>query len=261
MPKKKIVGYCRVSTLEQKKKGFGIDIQVREIKKFAQTNKIKIDQIFKDKAVSGLEEARQELDILLNLCEKGEVEAVIFPSTDRTARSVRISENLYYELNKNNVRLYFADMPYYDPNKYSDIMLRQIKEVIAEGNRNAIVDRLKKGRQERVRKNKPPGGTVPYGYHRRRKKWLVYPPEAGIIRLIFDLQQNGEKSLNIAKTLNEQGSKRRNGKGWTARRISEILKREELYRQGIFHYGEIKGQNKKLIILGDDQPQSLVSIE
>jgi site-specific DNA recombinase len=254
MPKKKIVGYCRVSTLEQKKKGFGIDVQVREIQKFARDNGITIDRIFKDEAVSGLEEARRELDILLNLCQKGEVKAVIFPSTDRTARSVRISENLYYELNKNNVRIYFADMPYYDHDNYGDVMVRQIKEVIAEGNRNAIVDRLKKGREERIRKGKPPGGTVPYGYHRRRKKWLVYSSEAAIIRLIFDLHQNNEKPLRIAQILNNQGLKRRNGKGWTARQVAEILGRKELYKQGIFHYGEVKGQNKKLVILDIDQP-------
>ncbi len=145
MNHKKIVGYCRVSTLEQKKKGFGLDIQVREIEKFAKDNQITVDRIFKDEAVSGLDEARQELDILLNLCQRGEVKAVIFPSTDRTARSVRLSENLYYELNKYGVRFYFADMPYYDPDNYSDVMVRQIKEVIAEGNRNAISGKAKKG--------------------------------------------------------------------------------------------------------------------
>ena len=54
-------------------------------------------------------------------------------ASSAATRSVRLSENLYYELNKYGVRFYFADMPYYDPESYSDVMLRQIKEVIAEG--------------------------------------------------------------------------------------------------------------------------------
>ena len=36
MDKNRIVGYCRVSTLEQKKRGYGIDIQVRDIKRCAE---------------------------------------------------------------------------------------------------------------------------------------------------------------------------------------------------------------------------------
>jgi len=253
MEKKKIVGYCRVSTKEQKKKGFGLAIQVREIERFAKGNNIVIDRIFKDKAVSGLKEARKELDILLNLCRKGEVKAVIFPSTDRTARSVRLSENLYYELNRCNVRIYFADMPFYDPDNYSDIMARQIKEVFAEGNRNVIVDRLKKGRQERTRKGKPPGGTVPYGYDtRKNKRWKVNYYEAGIVLLIFELGRCEEKPFKIAQILNEQGLKRRNGREWTGRQVRQILNRRDLYQAGIIHYGEVRGQNKKLIILDND---------
>jgi site-specific DNA recombinase len=37
MEKKRIVAaYCRVSTLEQKKRGYGIDIQMRDIEKYAE---------------------------------------------------------------------------------------------------------------------------------------------------------------------------------------------------------------------------------
>ncbi len=54
------------------------------------------------------------------------------------------------------------------------------------------------------------------------------------------------------KILNEQGHRRRNGREWTARQVAEIMGRKELYEKGIVHYGEIMGQNKKLIILADD---------
>lgn len=250
--KKQIVGYTRVSTEEQKKKGFGIDIQSREIKKFAKENNIKVDYIFKDEAVSGIKEDRKELRILLNLCKKGRIEAVIFPAIDRTARSVRVFENIYYELNKCSVRIYFVDMPYYDHDNHRDIMFRQMKEVFAESNRNIIIDRLKKGRQERTLKGKPPGGTVPYGYTRKNKKWKINLYESGIIKLIFELDQCEEKPFKIAKIVNEQGFRLRNGGDWTRRQVMGILKRKELYQQGIFHYGEVRGQNKKLIILGGD---------
>jgi len=252
MGNKKIVGYCRVSTLEQKKKGFGIDIQIREIDRFAKDNRLIVDRIFKDEAVSGIEEKKEELDILSDLCEKGEIEAVIFPSTDRTSRSVRLSENLYYELNKNNVRIYFTDMPYYDSDNHKDIMFRQIKEVIAEGNRNSIIERLKKGREERVRKGKPSGGTVPYGYTRINKELKKNSEEAKIVRTIYKLAKLNKKSQHIADHLNQKGYRIRNGNDWTQRRVWAILHREELYKKGMIKYGKVVGENKKLIIVRDN---------
>ncbi len=252
MGNKKIVGYCRVSTLEQKKKGFGIDIQVREIEKFAKENRLIVERIFKDEAVSGIEENKKELDILCSLCKKGEIEAVIFPSTDRTSRSVRLSENLYYELNKNGVRIYLTDMPYYNSDNHGDVMFRQIKEVIAEGNRNAIIARLKKGREERARKGRLAGGTVPYGYTRENKGLKKNKNEAKIIRAVYKLAKQGKKSQHIADCLNQKEYCMRNGKGWTQRQVWAILHREELYKKGIVKYGKVTGENKKLIIVYDN---------
>ncbi len=253
MDKNLIVGYCRVSTKEQKKKGYGIKIQERDIKKFAQNNNIEVDYIYKDKAVSGIEESRKELDKLLNYAKRGKLKSVIFPSVDRTARSVRLSENIYYELSKYGVRVYFVNMPYYNPDNDDDVFSRQINEVVAEKNRKNIIKQLEKGRQERVRKGKPPGGTVPYGYDtRKNRRWKLVPWEVGLVRLIFGLAQNHENPFKIAKILNEQGFKMRNGKNWTGQQVIDILSRKELYKEGIIHYGGVKGQNKKLIILTDD---------
>jgi len=252
MTGKMIVGYARVSTLEQKKSGFGLDIQIREIEKFAKENLLKIDRIFKDEAVSGVEEKKQELDILRSLCSKGEIKAVIFPSTARASRSVRLSENLYYELNKSDVRIYFTDMPYYDPDNHRDVMVRQINEVVAESNRNAIIERLRKGREERVRKGKSAGGTVPYGYTRENKQLKKEHGEAKTVKLVYKLAKLGKKSQHIAEVLNEKGYYRRNGKEWIQKQVWAILSREDLYKRGIVKYGKVTGENKKLIIVRDN---------
>jgi hypothetical protein len=52
-------------------------------------------------------------------------------------------------------------------------------------NRKEIIERLWKGRQERVRKGKTPGGNAPYGYRRESKKLVEEEREAEIVRLIF----------------------------------------------------------------------------
>src|SRR5687767_1781369 len=94
---KQIVAYCRVSTLEQKKKGLGMDIQVRDITAFAASQNLTIDRVYRDEAQSGATENRKQLRRLIRHCERGFVAAVIIPSLDRLSRDVRIAENLFWK--------------------------------------------------------------------------------------------------------------------------------------------------------------------
>jgi site-specific DNA recombinase len=249
MEKKGIVaGYCRVSTLEQKKKGYGIDIQMRDIKKYAEIFGLNIENYYIDEAKSGVSEDRRALRKLIKDCKAGKVKAIIISSLDRLSRDLRFTENLFHDLRKLGVKVFIADMPHYDGNNRKDVLIRQIKEAIAEENRKEIIDRLKKGREERIRKGKIAGGTLPYGYMRNSKEIRKNPQEAEVIRLIFSF--DGSKSgQEIADYLNEKGHRRRNGSPWTQRQVWSIQNREDLYRRGIIKYGEVMGENKDLVIV------------
>lgn len=248
MDKRKIVGYCRVSTLEQKKKGFGIDIQIRDVEGYADANGITINRYYIDKAESGIEEDRKELRKLLKNCKAGKIKGVIVASLDRLSRDLRLTENLLYDLEKLGVKVFIADMPTYDGSNRKDVLIRQIREAIAEENRKEIIERLKKGREERIRKGKPPGGTIAYGYVRSNGELKKNPQEVKIIKAIYNLATQGKRGQGIANYLNNQGFKRRNGTPWTQRQVWTILNRCDLYKKGIFKYGKVTGKNKKLII-------------
>ncbi len=248
MEKGKIAGYCRVSTLEQKKRGYGIDIQMRDIKKYADLFRLTIDGFYVDEAKSGVEENRKALKRLIRDCKKGKVEAIIVASLDRLSRDLRFTENFFYDLQKMGVKIFIADMPHYDGNNRKDVLIRQIKEAIAEENRKEIIERLKKGREERVRRGKFPGGTLPYGYMRNSKEIEINPHEAEIVRLTFSLSAQTKSGQKIAKNLNERGFRRRNGTPWTQRQVWSILSRDELYTKGIFRYGDAIGIDPNLII-------------
>ena len=58
-----------------------------------------------------------------------------------------------------------ADMPMHNGQNRRDVLIRQIREAIAENNRKEIIERLLKGRLERVRKGHFPGGKSPCAYH------------------------------------------------------------------------------------------------
>lgn len=142
-----------------------------------------------------------------------------------------------------------ADMPHYDGKDRKAVLMRQIKAAIDEENRKDTIERLYKGRQERVRKGYPSGGNVPYGYRRLKKKWVPARKEAQVVKLIFEMAADQRDERAIAETLNTWGHKRRNQMPWTARQVKKILERSRLYREGIFTYGDTVGRNKSLILL------------
>jgi site-specific DNA recombinase len=243
-----IVGYCRVSTLEQKKRGYGIDIQMRDIKNYAEVFRLAIDEFYVDEAKSGVSENRRALKRLIKDCKAGKVKAIIVASLDRLSRDLRFTENFFYDLQRIGIKIFITDMPHYDGNNRKDVLVRQIKEAIAEENRKEIIERLKKGREERVRKGKFPGGTAPYGYMRNSKELKKNPQEVEIIKQIFNLASEGKSGWQIASYLNEKGYQRRNGTLWTQRQVWSILSRKDLYNKGIFRYGETVGVDPNLII-------------
>lgn len=112
-PKRAVVAYCRVSTLEQKRRGFGIDIQIRDVTLFAERQSLFVDRFYKDEAQSGIAEHRRALRRLLRDCRHGEIAAVILPSLDRLSRDVRLAENLFFDFERAGVRVLIADVPTY----------------------------------------------------------------------------------------------------------------------------------------------------
>jgi site-specific DNA recombinase len=249
---KRVVAYVRVSTSEQERRGYGIRIQRREIRAFAERQKLTIARTYADKAETGVVEDRKELQRLLRDCERGQVTTIIIPKVDRFSRDVRIAENLFWQLQNLQVEVLIADMPHYDPKNRKDVLMRQIREAIAEDDRKEIIDRLWKGRRERVRNGKPAGGTVPYGYRRRKGGFVPHSIESAIVRRIFELRGAGVSGTQVANDLNKRAFRRRNGKQWTRRQVLAIAQRKDLYEKGTVRYGAIVATNERLAILRKD---------
>ncbi len=244
-----VVAYCRVSTLEQKRRGYGIDIQIRDVTLFAERQGLFIRRFYNDEAESGVAEDRTELKKLLRGCRADRIGTVIIPTIDRLSRDVRLAENFFHEFERLGVHVLIADMPTYNGKDRKDVLIRQIREAIAEENRKDIIDRLWKGRQERVRRGLPPGGNVPYGYRRNGAGLVPDREEAALVRLIFELAERGTTKTSIAGALNVRELLRRNGKPWTRRQVAAVLGRKALYTDGLLHYGDASAQNRELVLL------------
>jgi len=185
-------------------------------------------------------------------CRHGGIHTIILPTLDRLSRNVRIAENLFYDFERLGVRVLIADMPTYNSRDRKDVMLRQIREVIAEENRKVIIEKLWKGRQERVRRGLPAGGNGAYGYRREGKYIVQDALETACVQLIFELSRAGRSRSSIAAMLNERAAMRRNGRPWTQRQVTAVLSRHALYVAGVLRYGEATGQDQRLIVVAKD---------
>jgi site-specific DNA recombinase len=105
---KLVAAYCRVSTLEQKKKGLGMDIQVREVTAFGASHGFAIDRLYKDEAQSGAAENRKQLKKLGRDCERGLIGTIVIPALDRLSRDVRIAENLFWKFDQLGIRVFIG---------------------------------------------------------------------------------------------------------------------------------------------------------
>src|SRR5688500_589241 len=72
--------YCRFSTLEQKRHGYGIDIQMRDVRTFAQRQGFSVRRFYTDKAQSGVAEERHALTRLLRDCHRGAIGTIVLPT-------------------------------------------------------------------------------------------------------------------------------------------------------------------------------------
>ena len=172
---------------------------------------------------------------------------MIIPTLDRLSRDLRLAENLFHEFEELGVKILIADMPTYNGKDRKDVQIRQIRGAIAEENRKETIERLWKGRQERVRRGLPPGGNVPYGYRRTAHGLVVDDAESEVVRMIFALAEWEERKSAIARTLNAKRLKRRNGEPWASRQVTAILARADLYRNGSLRYGEASGADARLV--------------
>ena len=93
---KKVVGYIRVSTDGQcSEDKFGLEVQERQIREYAEKNDMEIVRWFKDEGESGAKERPGFDEIIYGEISNPPYEAVIVAKSDRVARDI----NIYYYYN------------------------------------------------------------------------------------------------------------------------------------------------------------------
>ena len=245
----KVVGYCRVSTDNQKEEGT-IDIQRQALREYSEQKGYELPRIFEDNGVSGGLENRQGLAELFNYLEKNnkEVGAVVIFKLDRLARDLYLQEHLIKKLEGLNIKLFSVKEANLDSNDPMRKAFRQFMGIVSELEKAFITMRLSAGRRNKI-KNKSlyAGGGIALGYNTKNKDLVVNPEQVETIRLIFGMKRQKKGLREIARALNLEGVGTARGGQWYAGTVKYILA-NQLYK-GIMSYSGVRVERADLRVL------------
>jgi DNA invertase Pin-like site-specific DNA recombinase len=203
--------YVRVST-DRQAQAQTIDQQLERLKAHLETEgeTLLAENIFRDDGYSGGSLNRPGLDQLRDRVRRSVLNRVIITSPDRLARNYVHQMVLIEELERAGCSVEFLDRPMsQDPH---DQLLLQIRGAVAEYERVLIAERMRRGRQLRLRSGTMlPWTLPPYGYRsapdcpRDPSSVHIEPAEGAIVRELFcpipsgqrDSAQFGKASVGI----------------------------------------------------------------
>ncbi len=220
--------YGRVSTEEQARSGFSIDFQVREGKKKAGTDEVKL---YMDEGISGEFLERPELNRLRQDVRDGIITKIIVLDPDRLARKLMLQLIVTDEFERRGVELVFINGDYAKTPEGQ--LFYSMRGAIAEFEKAKINERMTRGRREKASQGKVIkwSNTYGYNYDKENSALVINEDEARIVQLIFNLFT---RPNDIAKGINgiavyltdNQIPTKRGGKVWHKQVVRQILMSE-----------------------------------
>jgi len=223
----KVAFYGRVSTQEQVE-GTSLESQLSEFRRWAGYHNHEVTGEYLDEGKSGTSaDGRDGLRQAMGDARAGCFEAVVVTKLDRFFRNLRVLLNYIDELHQGKVK-FISIGENLDTSTLMGRFTLQILGVIAEWERERIIERTKSGRYARYQQHKWGPGQPLYGYtyNRDTGKLEIREDEAVVVRRIFHLYVFGRLGFEqIARLLNSEGVKpRQHAVRWHSAAIKDVIK-------------------------------------
>uniref|UniRef100_A0A7C4VV78 Recombinase family protein n=1 Tax=Fervidobacterium pennivorans TaxID=93466 RepID=A0A7C4VV78_FERPE len=238
---KKTAGYIRVSTEEQAKNGFGVDIQIEKIKQYCMLYNIDNLELYVDEGYSGWTMERPALARLLKEIENGNVEKVIVYKADRISRHLKDLLFLIEDIFEKHGVSFVSITENFDTSSPQGKLFLQMLGSFAEFERNIIKERTYNGRVQKAKQcevNEIAVGKIPYGYRKEGNGVVPDEYESTVIKIIYELKASGKSLRQIATILNQEGYKTRQNGKWHASTIAYILKNTKYTGKQTYRFNE-----------------------
>ncbi len=226
---KKVIGYIRCSTFEQKQSGLGLEAQREKIESYCSLYDLNLLQIIQD-SCSGKNLNRAGLTTILKMLRSGEADGIVIAKLDRLTRSVKDMGTLLetYFAEKNSMHVVAEQI---DTSSASGRMVLNILISVAQWERETIGERTKDALQAKRSRGEKTGGSVPYGYNSEGGMLVPNIQEQKVIRTIQNLRHNGFSYQKIANKLNQEGYLTKSGCEWKYKIVRKVYLREKRWQQ------------------------------
>ena len=228
----RVAAYARVPATRQAQ-ALGIEQQLDRLRVAAAERgwELEDQHVYRDDGYSGARIGRPGLDRLRDHAALAELDIVLVTAPDRLARNYVHQVLLIDELAARGCQVEFLDRPMSaDPH---DQLLLQIRGAVAEYERTLIAERMRRGRQARLRAGTLlPWTTAPFGYRldperpRRADAVRVEPGEAALVAQLFDWYLEPQATVyRLARRLTDLGVPApRGGPRWNTASVRGILR-------------------------------------
>ena len=218
-----IVGYIRVSTLEQKIHGYSVPEQEERITAYCKSMGWGKPKLYTDAGFTGANLNRPAVQRLIEDINAGTVTRVVVYKLDRLSRSQKDTLHLLEDVFiPNGVDFVSMSESFQLTSAFGRAMLG-VMSAFAQLERDTIKERVTIGREARAKEGKYHGGhTPPVGYNYTDGQLIIDDFEAMQVRECFNLYQTGYTFTEIADRLNEKGWSHKYGR-WVLQRVRAVL--------------------------------------
>lgn len=225
--------YLRVSTEDQARDGYGLDVQRQRCAAMATVKGWTLAGEYADEGVSGTKGADQRpaLARLLADIAAGAVDAVIVLALDRLGRKTRLVLELVETFTAAGAVLVSCKESLDTSTPQGQFVLTMFA-ALAQLDRDLIVQRTTDGRNARGAVDGEKGGALPYGYIRGIEGIAIDRDRAETVRHILRHKRGGKSYHRIAAELNAQGVPGPKGGKWYARTVKIVCDNRSAYTGG-----------------------------
>lgn len=197
MKKLRVIGYTRVSTLEQSREGVSLDNQEHKIRAYAELKDMELVEMIIEEGKSGKTMNRPGLHKIINLINNKQIDGIICYKLDRLTRKTR---DLLYLIEdvfaKNNIQ-FISLNENIDTSSASGKFFLTVMGAMAQMERDLIAERTIDALRELTRQGRRLGSPdrIPLGFKLIKRKMakktdlVVDKSEFKKVRIMFDLRR------------------------------------------------------------------------
>src|SRR5437773_5997342 len=219
------IGYCRVSTDQQKEKGVSLEAQQAKIRAMAIVQGAEIIELIVDGGESAKNLDRPGMEKLLALVEERKVDTVIIAKLDRLTRSVKDLAELLERFQRRGVSL-VSVAESLDTGSAAGRLVINIMTAVSQWERKAIGERTRDAMNHK-KSNGQRVGNIAYGFRLAAdgRHLEPDPQEQAVLTAIRDLRARRCTLRGIAAELNARGLRTRRASAWRLEHVARIVGR------------------------------------